>query len=65
MTKSEAYINEKSFGANLPENWEAIAALLNEKIDALEENEFGEIDQDETCAIWENYCAGDYDAELR
>lgn len=65
MKKNEAYITENSFGADLPENWEAVAALLNAKIDALEENEFGEIDQDDACAIWENYCAGDYDAELR
>lgn len=65
MTKNEAYITEESFGENLPENWEAAAALLNAKIDALEENEFGEIDYDEVCNIWENYCHGDYDSELR
>lgn len=65
MTKYEAHITENSFGAELPENWEAVAALLNEKIDALEENEFGEIDYDEVCNIWENYCHGDYDSELR
>lgn len=65
MTKYEAYITENSFGAELPKNWEAVAALLNEKIDSLEENEFGEIDYDEVCNIWENYCHGDYDSELR
>ena len=64
MTKTQAYITEDSFGENLPENWEAVAALLNAKIDALEENEFGEIDHDEVCAIWESYCNGDYDNEL-
>lgn len=64
MTKANAYITENSFGSMIPENWEAVAALLNEKIDALEENEFGEIDQDEVAAIWENYCHGDYDGEV-
>lgn len=65
MTKANAYITENSFGSIIPENWEAVASLLNEKIDALEEDEFGEIDYDEVCNIWENYCNGDYDSELR
>lgn len=64
MTKYEAHITENSFGSDLPENWEAVAALLNEKIDALEEDEFGNVNYDEVCAIWENYCSGDYDREL-
>lgn len=64
MTKIQAYITEDSFGSILPDNWQAVAALLNEKIDALEENEFGEIDPDDVGRIWESYCNGDYDNEL-
>lgn len=56
MRKADAYITEESFGSILPANWRKAAAILNEEIDALEENEFGEVDQDEVCAIWENYC---------
>lgn len=65
MKKIEAYITENSFGAELPMNWEAAAELLNAKIDALEEDEDGEIEREEVDAIWEAYCAGEYDEELK
>ena len=64
MKKYEAQITVDSFGADLPANWEAAAALLNEKIDALDEDEYGNIDEEEVNEIWENYCAGDYDDEI-
>lgn len=64
MKKYEAHITVDSFGADLPANWEAAADLLNEKIDALAEDEFGNIDEEEVNEIWENYCAGDYDDEI-
>lgn len=64
MKKYEAHIDANSFGSDLPENWEAAAALLNEKIDALEEDEYGNIDEEAVNEIWENYCAGDYDDEI-
>lgn len=66
MKKSEIYATVDSFGADLPDNWEAATALLNEKIDALEEDEYGNlVDEEAAYAIWENYCHGDYDDELR
>lgn len=64
MKKHEAHITVDSFGSDLPANWEAAAALLNEKIDALSEDEFGNIDEEAVNEIWGNYCAGDYDDEI-
>lgn len=55
MKKNDAYITMDSFGSELPENWQEIADLLNEKIEQLEEDEYGEIDRDDVDAIWENY----------
>ena len=44
----------------IPDNWEIAADILNEKIDALPDD----ADRDEVDAIWEAYCAGEYDAEI-
>lgn len=65
MKKHEAHITVDSFGADLPANWEAAAVLLNDKIDALDEDEYGNIDEEAVNEIWENYCAGDYDDEIQ
>lgn len=60
MTKQEAYITEDSFGSILPESWERDAQYLNALIDALPEDEDGEIDREEVDAIWERYSNGEY-----
>ena len=57
MTKSEAYITIESFGSILPETWEEDIISLNAQIDALEQDEFGEIDRDAVDEIWNRYCA--------
>ena len=56
----KTYITEDSFGSMLPDNWEIAAAVMNEKIDALPDD----ADRDDLDAIWEAYCAGEYDAEI-
>lgn len=64
MKKFEAYIDENKFGDTIPQSWEYAAAYLNDLIDALPEDENGEIDRDEVDAIWEAYCHGDYDKDM-
>lgn len=49
------YINEDSFGANLPANWETIAAYLNNLIDEQGISD----DQDAVNDLWERFCSGD------
>lgn len=61
MTKNNAYITVDSFGSDIPENYESAAAYMNSLIDNIPEDEFGEIDRDAVDAIWESYCAGEYE----
>lgn len=60
---------EDSFGSECPDNWQEIADYLNDKI----ARRFDELERDnadadeyryEADSIWENYCAGEYDAEI-
>ena len=51
------YINEDSFGPDLPANWESIAAYLNSLIDEQGISD----DQDAVNDLWERYCSGDLD----
>ena len=62
-------ITEDSFGSVCPKNWEEVADYLNDKI----ARRFDELERDnadsdeyryEADAIWENYCNGEYDAEI-
>ena len=62
-------ITEDSFGSVCPENWQEIADYLNCKI----AERFDELDREnaddneyrcEADAIFGNYCAGEYDAEI-
>ena len=64
MKKYEAHIDENSFGSMIPQSWEYAAAYLNDLIDALPEDENGEIDREDVDAIWEAYCHGDYDKDM-
>lgn len=55
------WITMESFGDNLPENWEEIAAMLNAKLEAAGVPEFGEMtpdEQDAAAQIWEDWCNG-------
>lgn len=54
------YITAESFGSMIPDNWEIAADVMNEKIDALPDD----ADRDDVGAIWEAYCAGEYDDEI-
>ena len=54
------YITAEGFGSMIPDNWEIAAEVMNEKIDALPDN----ADRDDVDAIWEAYCAGEYDDEI-
>lgn len=49
------YINEDSFGPDLPANWESIAAYLNSLIDEQGISD----DQDAVNDLWERFCSGD------
>lgn len=49
------YINENSFGSDLPANWESIAAYLNNLIDEQDISD----DQDAVNDLWERFCSGD------
>ena len=60
---------EDSFGSECPDNWEEVADYLNSKIaERFDELEKENADDDEyryeADAIWENYCNGEYDAEI-
>ena len=62
-------ITEDSFGSVCPENWQEIADYLNDKIaQRFDELERDNADADEyryeADAIFGNYCAGEYDAEI-
>lgn len=63
------HINMDSFGSECPQNWEEIAASLNELIDAELEKEEGAFDPSDAKglsdsgyeiidSIWEKFCAG-------
>lgn len=65
------HITADSFGADCPENWEEIAAFLNELIDKTLENTDSAFDPAYDASglsfeghavvddIWERYCAGE------
>ena len=61
MKKHEAYINENSFGSDIPDTWEADAAFLNALIDQMEEGAEGEVSDIDLENLWEDYCAGKFD----
>ena len=54
------HITGESFGSMLPDNWEIAMEVMNEKIDALPDD----AEREDYDAIWEAYCAGEYDAEI-
>jgi hypothetical protein len=51
------YITAESFGSECPENWEEIAAFLNDIIDQRGIAD----DHDAVNDLWEEFCRGDLD----
>ena len=60
--KKYNWVNENSFGANLPDTWEKDMARINAALEEAGIPETGELtpDQDEIVSrIWEQYCSGE------